>query len=177
MKQTLQLLLALVLLLAGCGTTRQSAKKPTYVPRFDYTPPTSQTMADSGAITFGLVAARYSEDQPWTRAWPFTQFSKNMALDFQELLIARGYRVRGSFQTADEMTYPDKKACDLILSPGIDVDLQIQEVQYEEVINLLGPNQYRLRGVAHLGGRVTLSILESLTGASYLLLKGASATP
>ena len=62
------------------------------------------------------------------------------------------------------MTYPDKKGCELILSPTIEVSLGLQDARYEEVINLLEPNQYRALGVAHLGGRVTLAIVESLTG-------------
>lgn len=152
----------LLLAVAGCVTTK-TAQKQSYVPRFDYLPPSSQA-ADTNSVTFGLVAAHYADDQPWTGVWPFSQFSENMGLDFQEMLVARGYRVKGPFHTVDEMTYPDKKGCDLILTPTIHVSVQMSELRNEQVITIFGPDQYKMQGVAHLSGRVTLSLEESLTG-------------
>ncbi|KAA3660638.1 MAG: hypothetical protein DWQ10_06235 [Calditrichaeota bacterium] len=151
------------LFIVSCATTSPKAEKAAYVPKFDYTPP-EEAMKDTTGISFGLVSAHYSEDQPWVSVWPFTQFSNNMELDFQELLIARGFTVKGPFHAVEEMTYPDKKGCDLVLSPNIEVTLDLQDTKYEEVINLLGPNSYRLQGTAFIGGRVTLPMIESLTG-------------
>ncbi len=157
-------LFAVVLLVAGCATTGQQVKKeaaPT--PVFDWNPPENATTASAG-VTFGIVGGSYAKEEDWIDVYPFSTFRDNMRGDFSELMTARGFTTTGPFRNADEMTYPDKKACDLILEPTLDVQLNVGGVTAEEHVKIIGDNYYTLNGDATIGGRVTLSVVESLSG-------------
>lgn len=157
-------LLFVVLLFVGCASTGQQAQKEAVpVPAFDWNPPENAAPASAG-VTFGIVGGSYATEDTWFNAYPFTTFRDNMRSDFNELMTARGFTTTGPFLTIDEMTYPDKKACDLVLQPALDVQLQMGNIQAENHVQILGGNYYTLNGDATIGGRVTLSVLESLSG-------------
>ncbi len=44
-------------------------------------------------------------------------FHKAIERDFEAMIIARGFDVMGPFKNIDEMTYPQKQACNLIIVP------------------------------------------------------------
>ena len=46
-------------------------------------------------------------------------FSRSMASDFERMVIARGFKTKGPFNSLDYMTYPDKTGSDLTLTPKI----------------------------------------------------------
>lgn len=153
---------SLVFCMIGCAprsTTKEEGAAP---PTFSWTPPTTATAASAG-VTFAIVGAAYSENQPWAGQWPFTDFSKNMALDFQQLVAARGFTVKGPFASYDEMAYPDKKGSDLVLQPTLDVQIGATNVRSTTNIKILGTNTYSLEGDATVSGRVTLFLKESLS--------------
>lgn len=157
-------ILLMSLLVVGCATTGQKVKKeaaPT--PIFDWNPPENAATASAG-VTFGIVGGSYAKEEDWIDVYPFNTFRDNMRSDFNELMTARGFTTTGPFLNADEMTYPDKKACDLVLQPTLDVQLNLGGVVAEEHIKIIGDNYYTLNGDATIGGRVTLSVVESLSG-------------
>lgn len=156
--------LAVALLVVGCATTGPKVKKeaaPT--PVFDWNPPETATTASAG-VTFGIVGGSYAKEEDWIDVYPFNTFRDNMRGDFDELMTARGFTTTGPFLNADEMTYPDKKACDLILQPTLDVQLNVGQLSAEVHVPFLADNYYTLNGYATIGGRVTLSVVESLSG-------------
>lgn len=156
------MLLTLVAFLGGCAPKQAASTPAVAPPTFAWTPPTTAVPASAG-VTFALVGATYSENQPWTGLWPFTDFSRNMALDFQQLISARGFTVKGPFGSYDELAYPDKKGSDLVLQPSLDVRVEFSNLQRKENFRLIGDNTYSLEGDAAVTGRVTLALLESLT--------------
>lgn len=162
MKLSVILLAVLVgiLILQGCTPKTATKQEPAYVPIFKYSPPATATPA-SANVTFAIVNATYSENQPWTTQWPFTDFSKNMALDFQELISARGFTVRGPFRSYEEMAYPDKKGTDLVLQPTLDVKVDESKQTLGE--EGLWDKKFYLEGDLIISGRVTFSLTESLS--------------
>ncbi len=163
MKWIIALLLALAV--AGCAPTGQQVK--TEAPRppvFDWNPTASAKPA-SVDITFGIVGGSYAnEKEDWVNDYPMNTFRDNMRSDFNELMTARGFKTTGPFLNVDEMTYPDKKACELILQPTLDIQLAVPTITAEEHVKLMGTNYFTLNGVAIIGGRVTFSVVESLSG-------------
>lgn len=159
---TIFVLALLAVSLLGCAT--RTAKNETIFvpPSFHYTPPSSAPVASAG-VAFALVDASYSEAQPWTRQYPFTDFSKNMSLDFQQILSARGFTVRGPFASYDEMAFPDKKGSDLVLQPTLEVSINQMNIQPIKHTSIIGQDGYTLRGNTTVSGRVTLVVLESLS--------------
>lgn len=148
--------------LFSCVATPPTPTVPTYVPKFDFTP-SSQVEIGSAGITFGMVSPRYSEEKSWAHQWPFDKFSENMALDFQELLSARGFTARGPFRSYQDMTFPDKKGTDLILEPLLQVNVDVRDVKYDQNFGQRIADRYTLVGNVTLSGRVTLSVEESLS--------------
>jgi hypothetical protein len=157
------------ILLIGCVTPETATKKeevPYVPPTFAFSP-LSTAPAGSAGVTFAIVNAYYSENQPWTTQWPFADVSKNMSLDFQQIVSARGFVVRGPFTSYDEMTYPDKQSSDLVLQPTLDIRVSMSNLTYLEyhppLLSLETRSTYSLKGEATISGRVTLSIMESLS--------------
>jgi len=154
-----------VLTLGGCATTKVQKTSQPYIPKFDFTPP-AVTQNPSLQVTFALVGAKYSEDQPWTKVFPFNNFSKNLSSDLQEVLTVRGYTLRGPFSQYDEITFPDKKGCDFVLTPILDVKVEVlnnQTVTVSKNIFSAKLNKYSQQATIHISGRVTLTIRESLS--------------
>lgn len=149
-------------LIFGCASTA-TLKQPAYVPTFKFTPPAAAAPGSAG-VAFAIVNARYSKEETWTKRPPFTTFAGNMSADFQELLNARGFTVRGPFTSVDEMTFPDKKGADLTLQPTLDLTLGLQSKGVEEKVNILTANTYVEHLVCTVEGRVTFAITEPLSG-------------
>jgi len=170
MKQSMGLLgfLVLTLLISGCvQPTTKPRTEPTYVPKFDFTPPSKAT-TNAANITFALVSPAYHGNQQWMSVPPFNQIPTDMSKDFEELLIAKGFTIRGPFRSYTEMTYPDKKNSDLILVPDLEIGLSFSQLQVitnqPPLLSLRTTPTYSLAGNVIISGRVSLNVLESLTG-------------
>jgi hypothetical protein len=157
------------LLLAGCATT-STVKQPAYVASFNFTPPENAAPGSAG-VAFAIVNARFTKDEAWTKEAPFTTFGGNLNADFQELLNARGYTVRGPFAMIDEMTFPDKKGSDLALQPTLELtfDPVAGSAKLRDSTSLLGSTlgsakSYTAEVDYNVAGRVTLAITEPLSG-------------
>jgi hypothetical protein len=146
----------------GCSGSTTVKEETTYTPSFKFTPSSNATPG-SAEVTFAIVGASYSDKEPWTQEWPFPDFSDRMSLDFQEILSARGFTVRGPYKIYDEMTFPDKKGSDLVLEPNLKIEFN-GTTNAKKNFNILGgPDTYSLNGTMTISGRVTLSLLESLS--------------
>jgi len=170
MKQSLLLFGFLVLTLIISGCVQPTTKPRTvseYMPKFDFTPP-SYAPANSADVTFALVSPAYQGNQKWMSVPPFNLIPKNMSKDFEELLIAKGFTIKGPFRNYEEMTYHDKKNSDLILVPDLEIGLNFSQLQVitkqPPLLSLRTTPTYSLGGNVIISGRVSLNVLESLTG-------------
>jgi len=148
----------------GCasGAPKQAAE-PEMLPSFDFAPPSNAT-PDSTSVSFCLVKPQFPEvwQKDLITYYPFNKFSQNMGSDFEEILSARGFRMRGPFATYDEMSFPDKSQSDLTLMPKIEFDFSPVGVQ-QAGKDLLGTPWYRWKGTVKLGGRITIAVNETLS--------------
>ena len=156
---------ALVVLLAGCATATPTVTTPLYQPTFDYSPPTFAVPGDS-ELTVALLSPSYPDDAMWAEFAP--GLADDLARDLEESLTARGFRVMGPFGTYDEMVYQEKENSHLLLTPAMELDATVHDVVPKEhhIIELLGPSRGNFTvesGSVTVGGRVTISILESFT--------------
>lgn len=143
-----------LLLIVGSAAKKPEPVKP---PTFEFTPPTNAG-PNSANVTLALVNAHYSQNETWTNVAPFNSFSESLDGDFQELLSARGFTVRGPFAEYQEMTFPDKKGSDLILQPNLDVTIESTPKVVPEILGK------QLEADLVVRGRVNLDVRESLTG-------------
>mgnify|MGYP001568109274 CR=1 FL=1 len=146
----------------GCAPGTPVPEEATVVPTFHFEPP-SKVPVDSGSVAFAVVNPQFPETwKVFLTVYPFDKFSKNMATDFEAIVSARGFRMRGPFRTFDELTFPDKSQSDLILTPKIEIDL-VGTGQTVSSTDLFGTLSYQWKGAVNLGGRITLNLNESLS--------------
>lgn len=182
MKRTNVLLFAtMILLLSACGSTK-SITSPTTVPtlvqrvpaKFDFSPP-SRAQTATTAITIAMVKPSYIGKNPEYFVNPFNEMAMLMASDFDELLTAKGFTIRGPFGSRDEMTYNDKVNTSFILEIGIELNPQFNR-KYVTVTRapsfgqlLLDKNAptitiYKMFGQATLGGNLVIKAKSAQYG-------------
>ena len=156
---------AFVLLTPGCGPKPNPQEKAemTVTPTFDFVPP-SKLPADTASVVFCLVAPSYPDAwKEYLSHSPYDKFVKNMQLDFEEIISAKGFRMRGPFRTYDEMTFPDKKEADLILTPKIEIDVTPAGRMEQGKEFLTDVAFWKWSGQVNLGGRITINLNETLS--------------
>jgi hypothetical protein len=109
------ILLFTALYIMGCSASKQVvASKQTFT--YDYkSPNTAQPGSANTLITLIRPYYAVSFAQTYGDADVFTNFQKFIGDDIQELLIDKGYRIKSTHPTFDNMTYDEKKEVDVAL--------------------------------------------------------------
>ena len=140
---------------------------------FDYTPK-QKAKPDSAGATFAVVGAEFDTPVPL-----YSNFARSMAGDFGEILTARGYGLRGPFETFKELLYPDKLASNLILKTQVKFDTDRTQIKWTPVdtfFNVAQDDFYRASGSITITGQVNLVVAESLTNET-LWTRSIAITP
>src|SRR5688500_13967741 len=121
MKKT-PLYFALSLLVCSCFTPKAPVANTSRNPvKFDFSPP-SRTAAGATAMTIALISPIYIAQNPEYYVAPFNEMSTSMKNDFEEMLTAKGFKIRGPFRSRDEMVYNDKQSTDFAFIVEIDLN-------------------------------------------------------
>ncbi len=162
----------LSILLMSCGGLNV-ATTSLVVPDFDFSPP-SPAAPGSAEIKIGLIDPVYSGNFSFPNSSLFIQFRKNMGKDFEEILTARGYILKGPYESYDLMTYSDKKESELGLD--IEIDLNVHQTSGGWTHVPLKSYQYfstgnysTYEGTLNLSGKITISIIETFTRQKLLV--------
>lgn len=122
-------------------------------------------------ITIALVRpssadpARIASASKWVKEIS-DAFRSSMKTDLEKLLIAKGFKVTGPYETLDAMTFPEKKVANLTLTPIIDIRSESQITQNREAMSIIPGHQ---EGLFVVGGWVALTMLEPLSGEKMWL--------
>jgi len=175
MKKALTFLLPLVLLL-GCTPMHQTPTAPPVqrIPaKFDFSPP-SRAQVGSTGITIAIVKPIYVGKNPEYYVPPFNEMATSMGNDFEELLTAKGFTMRGPFGSRDEMVYNDKVNSSFVLEIGIDVSPQYNrkyttttKANWAGILNPNAPastSTQRMSGEITLGGNLVINAKSSQYG-------------
>lgn len=117
------ILLGCILISGGC--TAAPSSNPNYVPapyvaNFDYSlPPQGAVQQSPVTFTVGKVAFEYLGKKAWLSAPQFANLENAVAEDLPEILTAKGFSVRGPFDSYDLIPYADKTATDFFLLPVV----------------------------------------------------------
>lgn len=150
----------------SCFSTKPAVAKQTFT--YDYkTPRTAQ--AGSANVVVTLIRPYYASDfvRTFGSSDVFVNFRKFIGDDIEELLIDKGYRIKNTYPSFDNMTYDEKK--------NVDVALQIEIVptftaaeggwwQYSH-FSLTGVSTYTYgyKGTVSLIGKINLVGIEPLS--------------
>lgn len=146
-----------ILLLEGCSLQKTTTVQVTRVPaKFDYSPPNRAT-AGANNMTVALLRPVYITKNLEYYASPFSEMSTSMANDFEELLTAKGFKIRGPFRSRDEMVYGDKINSDFAFTIEIDLKLNYnRKYNYDQGIGTIVPASYRMYGDVTLIGNLLI---------------------
>lgn len=154
-----------------CFATAASPKeeKTAYVANFNYTPD-SQAAPGSSGVIFAMAKVGYKSDSktPWFTYPQFDNLDKAIKQDLPELLTAKGFTVRGPFDSYDLIPYSDKKAIDLFLIPTLELLITLKEKHYmSRIESIWAQSQTPItlkEGNAEVSGKINLELREIVTG-------------
>jgi hypothetical protein len=148
-------LVILSVIFIDCMAAAASPKQEeaTYVANFNYTPD-SQAAPGSAGITFAIGNSTYKyTDVKWITFPQFANLDKAIREDLVEILIAKGFSIRGPFDSYDLIPYQDKKAIDLYLFPTMELFVVFKPEKTSEYCT----------GNIEVKGKVTLELREIIT--------------
>lgn len=107
--------------LTACTASKKAAEPeaPKIQPKFDYAP---KVLSQVGSANMTIALVNPSYVNSYLAINPFEDMRKNMANDFEELLTAKGFKVRGPFNQWGEMLYNDKVNSDFVFAVEIDLN-------------------------------------------------------
>lgn len=151
------LLLALAAFLASCAST--ASKTPVeqpYQPNYQYSVNPASEKID---VTVGIIAPQFSGGgvEYWKRAKEDADAGeaiRALRSSFESLLTSKGFNTAGPYESLDDMTFPEKKGCDFVFYPELDLDGKyvISNLRDEEQTSLAG---------ALLGGSNILTVCDA----------------
>ncbi len=156
-----------VFLFVASATPKQATSK-LVIPDYDFAPP-SRVEAGSAKIKIALFQPIYPSNFANSTISPFDKFRSGMSTDFEELLTARGYVIKGPYDSYDNMTYSDKTQCELGLI--VELALNIKETSGGWKMNLgvytKGNQEYK--ATLTLSGKVNIYVIETFTKQKLLV--------
>jgi hypothetical protein len=136
----------------GCITAPSSNSNyipPQYVAIFDYSPP-SQVAAQKSSVTYTVGKVTYENlaKKDLLKAPQFANLEKAIAKDLSGILTARGFSIRGPYDSYDLVPYADKKAIDFFLDPVVTTIVMLPEdPNQESPINVTVKMRFDMREI------------------------------
>ncbi len=91
------------------------------------------------------------------------RLSKALENSISEIIVSKGFKLKGPYSVFDDMTYQDKKKIYLAFVPKIDFTIENKAINTKK---------YRLYthvdGVIQIGGSFTISMIEPMTGQVFV---------
>lgn len=147
-----------VIFLFGCFSVKSPvANNPRVPAKFDFAPP-SREKTGATSLTIALIKPKYITENPEYYVQPFPEMSTSMANDFEEMLTAKGFTIRGPFASRDAMVYNDKQSCSFAFS--VEIDLQPtynRKYKFDPGLGALVAASYKMNGEITLGGNLVIT--------------------
>ena len=147
----------------GCFAPQQAVQtKQTYT--FEYTSKETTGTGTAGFVV-GLVKPNYPATFLSSNTELFQSLRRSIGADIEELIIAKGFSLKGPYDALDEMIFEDKKRTDMLIKIEISPSFTAVEGNWRSHFNPLfgGSYTYSYTGKASLVGKITLNGVEPLT--------------
>lgn len=149
------------ILLLGCSFPKKAQQtKATFT--FDYSP-RQAVKAGSVDMLLGLVSPYYVRTFQVSNSELFRQFKDAIGDDIEELIIAKGFNLKGPYSEFDDMIFDDKKRTDMAIEIEMDPQFSAAEGKWRSVFVIGGGWLYTYSGKVSLIGKINLSGVEPLT--------------
>jgi hypothetical protein len=168
MRKVYSFCLLALLSVFGCFTPQQASVpqvKATFT--FDYTPKQTAKSGSVGMVVALLKPYYATAFQESASNELFTGFSTALGNDVEELIVGKGFTMKGPFQAFDEMIFEDKKRTDIAIQIEISPQFTAAEGDWKSKLNfaLVGGSYttWTYTGKVSLIGKINLSGVEPLT--------------
>jgi hypothetical protein len=161
----------MLFLCAGCGVSKQATApaivKQTYT--FDYTPKEASKLG-SASMVLAFIKPGYATGFGYASNELFQRFKAGLTGDIEELIIGKGFTLKGPYEGRDEMVFEDKKRIDMAIMIEIDPAFTGADGEWKSKyhMNLLSTGNsyytYSYSGKVSLTGKINISGIEPLTG-------------
>lgn len=135
-----------------------------YIANFNYTPPVEK-VSNPANVTFTVGSAYYktSNGIHWFASPQFTDFSEAIQEDLTKILKAKGFSVRGPYESYDLIPFQDKKAIDLLAVPTVELTVTVKDLK-ENAANMWQAAADQIQsGNVEVSGRIILEMKEITT--------------
>ena len=159
---------ALILCLIGLGWYATVAvfaqENNEYVASFNYTPPV-ENAPNSVDVSFTVANTSYktSGGIHWFSSPQFADFAEATQEDLTRILTAKGFNVRGPFESYDLIPFQDKKAIDLLLVPTAELTVTLKNHKEQAANMWQAAADQTQAGNAEVRGKITLEMKEIAT--------------
>lgn len=142
-------------LVTACASTPTIERKPIV---YSYTEPEGK----KGDVTLGIIdTALAANTTPGQQLACTADFSRAFTKSLYDMMVAKGMNTRGPFAALGEMTFPDKKGSDLVITPDLNVQLTWDRTAHEvSAWDGAMDTQYTIAAT----GALTLNVVEPLSG-------------
>jgi len=151
-------------LLVGCFAPQQAVKtKDTFT--FDYTPKESSKLG-SAKMVLAFVQPYYAAYFANTASSElFKRFQTALKNDVEELIISKGFSLKGPYQAFDEMVFDDKKVTEMLIEIEIAPEFTAHQGSWKTSFTLMTTSRayYHYSGMVSLVGKINISGVEPLT--------------
>jgi hypothetical protein len=151
---------------AGCAALQQQPQKveskQTFT--FDFAPKETAKVG-SASMVLGLMKPYYAQSFTSGSGELFKSFQRALGNDFEELIVAKGFNLKGPYLSYDEMVFEDKKRTEMVIQIEISPEFTAAEGGWKTNVSILGPsyNSYSYEGTVSLVGKINISGYEPLT--------------
>lgn len=152
-----------VLALSGCFSPKQVVQtKKTF--SFDHTP-TENTTSGSANMLLAFIKPYYATEFTSGNGELFRSFQKALGNDVEELIIAKGFNLKGPYESFDEMVFEEKKQTSITIQIEIAPRFTAAEGNWKANAALLGYGgiTYTYSGKVSLIGKININGIEPLT--------------
>lgn len=162
------------LLALGCA----SAPPPiaSYTPQFKYSYPAGEAPASD--VTIAIVrpvdSTGITDAQKEVCAKSAIAFNTAMTAQLQELFNKKGFKQTGPFDDLAAMTFPEKKAADLTLTPQVGLAIagpQVATTHQDDMFGTRPGTIYKTSGPCVVSGFVSFVMVEPLSGEKIWVKK------
>jgi len=157
--------LMFLFVLMGCATAPTTMTTDNnYVANFDYTPD-KQAVPLSSGVTFTVAGPTLTNagNLAWATFPQFNNLPDAVRQDLTDILTAKGFGVRGPYDSYDLIPFQDKKAIDLYITTTWQPTLALKDIS-EKLENYWAWQSPTLQtGTAEVSGTLKLEIREIVT--------------
>ncbi|MBN2178738.1 MAG: hypothetical protein JW743_04865 [Deltaproteobacteria bacterium] len=156
----------LCLVLNGCATLPEASRtEDKYRANFVYTSDAQENIPYNGEVIFTVSSILFKTKGSllWFSSQQFVNLPDAIKQDSLEILTAKGFGVRGPYDSYDVIPFQDKKNIDLLLIPTLELSVILSE-QKEELENYWAwQSPTNQTGKAEVSGKITIELREITT--------------